>query len=214
MGTPISSDQYLDTMIAQAIQSFKDHRFAFRDDDGGRWCIAKPDAEGGFTGIMAAEIISTRFGALYVGADIDCCVFSHYNETNHIDNQQNHVAKLRWIGCNKSVSYYVRQKAMAGLSDGGKLVDGYNADVARYDLQQLIDTYTHDDPESKLLGPLKEALSEWIDEGESMKQFLYDSGFESEELPEIGRVLRPRVVYAWAACKRACELIDGKGERR
>jgi len=94
-----------------AIQAFADHRLV--DTRSDRWRIARIH-DGLIVTTYATEVVVLWGGRLYVGGDIDDCVFAYYYDS------PDPVAMLRWIGeCNDLV--YVCQKAGIGLSDNGKL---------------------------------------------------------------------------------------------
>lgn len=190
---------------ARAIEAFKDHEIVDKRED--RWRIAKRDKDGRFTNIHYAEIISLWGGRLYVGGDIDDCVFAYYGD--HPD----HLSKLRWMGCCKDVDYYVKQKASIGLTDGGKLVDDYDARVASEYLQAQRDMMLNDCEESEKehIRFVFERADELINEPEEMRQHLYENLNDSdawEWLGDLGTIVSYRVVYAWAALRRLCELLD------
>jgi hypothetical protein len=109
-----------------------------------RWRIAGKTEGGRTESAYATEIISLWGSRLYVGGDIDDCVFAYSDNSDS-------VAKLRWIGKCNDVGYYVCQKAQIGMTDNGKLT-----------------------------------------------------------LEGRGRNRGPsaRVIYAWAAVRRLCELFD------
>lgn len=198
----------------QAIAAFKDHELVDCRED--RWRICKREKDGKFTNVHAAEIVSLWGGRLFVGGDIDDCVFAYYGD--HPD----HRSKLRWMGCCKDVSYYVRQKASMGLTDGGKLVDEFDERVAVEDLdfhmnQMLEDiqngsaTDEEREDDVRRIKSIFERARELLSEPYAMRQHLYDELHDIdawEWLGGVGSIVSYRVVYAWAAVRRLCELLD------
>lgn len=129
-------------LISLATEAFVNHQLILCDKE--RWRIARR-RDGLVETTYCTEVVSLWGGRLYVGGDIDDCVFAYYSDsTAPID-------KLCWIGRCNDVGYYVCQKAQIGMTDNGKLtLEGRGG--AR--------------------GP------------------------------------SARVVYAWAAVRRLCELLD------
>lgn len=99
-------------LISLATEAFRDHRLIRCEGD--RWRIAKVKDNGKVESAYATEIISLWGARLYVGGDIDDCIFAYSDNPDPI-------AKLRWIGRCDDVGYYVCQKAQIGMTDSGKL---------------------------------------------------------------------------------------------
>lgn len=201
----------------QAIEAFKDHELVDCRED--RWRIMKREEDGKLTGIHAAEIVSLWGGRLYVGGDIDDCVFAYYGD--HPD----HLSKLRWMGRCNDVGYYVRQKATVGLTDGGKLVDEFDARVATEDLDfhmqgmlediQARATTAEDsgEGEARDIQDIFAQAKLFLEDPHDMRAYLYRELKDNdawEWLGTIGNIVSYRVVYAWAAVRRLCELLDEK----
>lgn len=200
----------------QAIAAFKDHELVDNRED--RWRICKRESDGHLTNVHAAEIVSLWGGRLFVGGDIDDCTFAYYGD--HSD----HRSKLCWMGRCNDVGYYVRQKASMGLTDGGKLVDEYDEKIAASDLEECLKDALADvktsaatdeecqDNVLRIQGIFEEAKHR-LDDPESLRCNLYDvfSGEDCEWICTIGMVVSYRVVYAWAAVRRLCELLDVQG---
>ncbi len=141
MANRLLADKHLEDLISLATEAFSRHRLVWRDSD--RWRIARVAENGRISSTYATEIVSLWGSRIYVGGDVDDCVFAYADTSNHM-------RKLRWIGLCDDIGY-VHEKAMIGLSDGGRLTTD-----------------------------------------------------------RIGRAKVPnaRVVYAWAAVKRLCALLD------
>jgi len=208
----------------RAIAAFQNH--ALVDDREDRWRICKREKDGKLTGIHAAEIVSLWGGRLYVGGDIDDCVFAYYSSSGKGETpREQHFAKLCWMGRCNDVSYYVRQKASMGLTDGGKLVDEFDERVAQEDLDFQMkgmleglqatagDAEDGGEGEARRIKDLfDEAKARMIDP-QMMRQRLYEDLDDLdawEWLCSVGNIVSYRVVYAWAAVRRLCELLDEK----
>lgn len=198
----------------RAIEAFKNHELVDNRED--RWRICKREKDGTLTNVHAAEIVSLWGGRLYVGGDIDDCVFAYYGD------KSDHRSKLEWMGKCNDVAYYVRQKASMGLSDGGKLVDEFDDRVAAEDLdyqmndmlQNIKDCAATDEEgedDARRIKSIFEQAKELMSEPHEMRVYLYDELKDIdgwEWLDEIGTIVSHRVVYAWAAVRRLCELLD------
>jgi len=103
-------------LVSLATKAFADHQFVRCEED--RWFIARAERGRIVDGAYATEIISLWHGRLFVGGDIDDCVFAYYTDSDKP------IDKLRWIGRSDDLEWYVLQKAQIGLSDGGKLTRG------------------------------------------------------------------------------------------
>lgn len=199
----------------RAIEAFKGHELVDNRED--RWRIMRRDKYGQLTGIHAAEIVSLWGGRLYVGGDIDDCVFAYYGD--HPD----HRSKLRWMGRCNDVGYYVRQKASMGLTDGGKLVDDFDERVAQEDLDfqmsellASLDPGQVEDGDAEYIKDLFDAAKGRMIDPHTMRQRLYE-GLDCPDAWEwvgsVGNIVSYRVVYAWAAVRRLCELLDAHDEQ-
>jgi hypothetical protein len=207
----LTRSEYIQHHIDQAIDAFKDHEIV--DTKDGHWRIMKRDKDGHLTNIHYAEIVSLWGGRLFVGGDIDDCVFAYYGDYS------DHLSKLRWIGKTNDVSYYVRQKASMGLTDNGHLVNEYDEDVASSDLDDHLETElegTGRDPEKEEnLRSIFSQAKEMAYDPVEMRTYLSDELNDCdcwEWLYTIGVVVSMRVIYAWAAVRRLCELLEQKGE--
>jgi hypothetical protein len=100
-------------LVSLATEAFANHRLVRCDED--RWLIARASRGRITETAYATEIVSLWHGRLYVGGDIDDCVFAQYVDSDR------HIDKLRWIGWCDDLDWYVCQKAQIGMSDSGKL---------------------------------------------------------------------------------------------
>jgi hypothetical protein len=196
----------------RTIEAFKNHELVDNRED--RWRICKREKDGTLTNVHAAEIVSLWGGRLYVGGDFDDCVFAYYGD------KSDHRSKLEWMGKCNDVAYYVRQKASMGLSDGGKLVDEFDDRVATEDLDYhrdeliaALDSSEVEEGDAQDIKEVFERAKELMSEPHEMCVYLYEELHDSdawEWLGTIGNIVSYRVVYAWAAVRRLCELLDEK----
>jgi hypothetical protein len=191
------------TLISQAIEAFKDHELILNTQD--RWRIASRNSNGSICGFYAAEIISLWGGRLYVGGDIDDCIFAYFS-TNNPENF--HLDKLRWIGKHNDVDYYVKQKASIGLT-ATELTETWDVDTAVKELDLIIEKLQKD-PEERVqvddIISVKNTARGW-GRHEALEEI---QEFNLENLIPInfGMVTSPRVIFAWAAVRRLCELLE------
>jgi hypothetical protein len=202
--------KYHDTMHNGCIDIFKDHELIEANEVGRRWYIARRHEDGTVKGDFATEIISLRRGKLFVGGDIPNCVFAHFG--GNFDDSNYHIAKIAWIGRHKCVDVYIREKAEIGMNDHNSVME-YDAKVARDDLISIMSNliekhfeYTH------RIKQIKRAFDSALykaDNEQEMLEVLHnnDPGLDLWEYNNIGIVTSSRVYFAWAACRRLCELL-------
>ncbi|MBU1891223.1 hypothetical protein KJ782_07135 [Patescibacteria group bacterium] len=191
---------YAQRTLRLAVESFKDHQIVSRDDIGGRWAIARRDADGRIRGDYYTEIISLHRGRLFVGGDIDDCTFGYYSSGKDEDPRKLHRDKVRWIGETNDIPYYVRQKAAIGMTDGYRLTTEYDAATARQQIQERIDCAKDDE---NLRNIYQDAL-DYTDSSEALQEYFSDHPDIREA---FGDVTSSRVIFAWAACNRLCLLF-------
>ena len=193
--------KHLDHLKKMAITAFEKHVLVEQhvsDIGGNRWFIARPHKDGnGYDGIYATEVIALRNGRLFVGGDIDDCVFA-YGDKDPLE-------RLRWIGCCEDLDYYVKQKATIGLGDGGKLTEEYVPSVARSQLEEVLRDAEKENTKEEYLEYLREA-KDHVDEHDDLMQFVHEH-LSEYELYYLGGCCSARVVFAWAAVRRLCELL-------
>lgn len=193
-------------MQAMAIEAFASHQLIERDDERGRWLIARRYEDGKLDGCMLAEVISLFGGRLFVGGDISDCTFAYYS--SDLTGKDFHLAKLRWMGKCRDVSYYVAQKAAIGLTDAGKLTETYDQDVAEAQLREHAkDLRESGDYDEDDITPFEEAADHHTESHEALWDYLYRA-VDPVDLPSFGMVTAPRVIFAWAAMRRLCELLE------
>lgn len=189
---------------ADARKAFAAHVVS-RESEG-RWLLQRRYPDGGFEWTMAAEVISLAGGALYVGGDIDYVIFSWFSDSGA------HEDKVRWMGRCTDLEYYVRQKAAIGT--GRDLVEMYDADEARRQLERDVDDRENDDPGDSLARELRALLSDGLDfeDRDALLHAIYEisSDFATDVCAHLGIVTHPRVYYAHAALARLCDLLDAR----
>ncbi len=207
-----------DRLLAQAREAFAEH--VIRKESEGHWLLQKRHADGGWTWVVAAEVVSLACGQLYVGGDIEHVIYAYY-----CDKSGNHEAKVRWMGRCNDVGYYVAQKACIGT--GRTLTDVYDSDAAEETIADWAAEYRKE----------SETLQDWPEDAklniacaEALEAFLKYPGagvFTHHELLDslaaelgdhfqaimedrwdVGMVLAPRVYYTHAALRRLCDLLD------
>jgi len=193
--------KHLDALKKQAITAFEKHVVAdpyVGVQGSDRWFIARSNKDGnGYDGTYATEIIALRNGRLFVGGDIDDCVFAY--------GDKEPLQRLRWIGCCEDLGYYVKQKATIGLGDGFKLTEEYVPSVALSQLDELIEEAVKENTKEEYLEYLREA-KDHVDEHDDLMQFVHEH-LSEYELYYLGGCCSARVVFAWAAVRRLCELL-------
>ncbi len=167
---------------------------------GARWVIGE---EGTFT--HRCEIIAGIGGSLLVHGDFDVVRFAHYSD--HADA----FSRLCWMGRCYDVDYYVAQKATIGLGRFGRNVWAYDEDVARSEIQALIDEAraecAHDatcTTETRLRFFLLA-----LHRAECREELLHfaDSAGRGEDFADVGLVLDPHVVTAHVALNKTVALL-------
>jgi hypothetical protein len=210
-------------MIQDAMRAFEGHHLILDDRKNGRWRIARKYDDGAIRSDMATEIISLWGGRLFVGGDIDDCVFGYCSGPKDQTEEEFHAYKLCWMGRCQDVGYYVRQKAAIGMTDNHKLIDRWESKVAVYELQQMYHERRQEadndgeDPDKAWSEDDTEVIEEAIrmahdaDHEYEVTRHLYHNLSESFEVipTRLGMVMSTRAVYAWAALWRLCEMLYG-----
>ena len=214
----MTKKEHVEGTTRLAIEAFKSHAIVFEDRITGRWRIMRHREDGTRCGMHATEIISLMNGRLFVGGDIDDCVFGYWGAPEGIPEQEYHIRKVAWIGQHTEPDAYVSEKAAIGLTDGRRLTEIWDGDIAAEELEGVIKEFFEggEDSVTKSVNDhyrsiIREAIQMAKDgDGPHMvRQHLYDDmGDNYETIPSgLGMVTSPRVIYAWAACRKLCELI-------
>lgn len=203
-----------------ALEAFSKHVIIddVQRNEIGWWDIARRDPDGTVKGTYRTEIISLQNRRLFVGGDIDDVVFAYYSM--HGDTRNNPPQaflhnKLAWIGrCNDW--HYIQQKAQIGMTDGGKLTTEYNEHFARVRLAEHFKEYIKEYPDKAAkLTELHQELVLYIAEEETLQDEIANNPLINEIDPDnwewlgsLGVACASRVVYAWAAVHRLCDLLQ------
>lgn len=208
----------LERLEADATRAFSRHQIVAHGVRNGRpsdsepetglgwWVIRRAYADGTPDSAFWTEIIEGHGGYLYINGDIDAAVFGRFYPTPHAPGQM-----VRWM-CRRSANdLYFAEKMHIGMS--AELEREYDSEFAVMDFDEwlrersddgdfsLSNAFDRDDAESMRRGIL---------DGESMGSLLDTYGFsvEPETWSRWGMVVSTRAVFAWAALRRLCELLD------
>jgi hypothetical protein len=205
-------DARLARLVEQARRAYADHEIVA---DGPRcWHIARRGADGRLDSCYSVDVYAGHHGQLYVGGDIDCVVFAAYGDN------ADPVRRLRWMGRCQDLDYYVAQKAAIGMTDDRKMVWDFDGDTAAADIREHVAVLREGGCELD-----EDELEQWEDfaaeaaGGEISPDALYHAMYHAlpfehlEGLDRIGSVLSGRVVYAWAALARLCDLLDERADK-
>jgi hypothetical protein len=185
---------------ALALQTFAAHEITHRDERS--VVLQKRYKDGAFRSEYAAEIVAGRFGYLIVTGDINTMVFGRQGGTLR--------ARLGWIGGHDNIGYYVRQKAVLG-TDAAEMVDRFVPELAADLRDHLLEDLDEGEPgDAAAAARIREAFeSADPDDPDSIIERLGEAGLcDAWEYREWLTGPRERVYFAWAACRRAAELID------
>lgn len=208
----VSRDQYHKRFMDRASREFVNHGIARRTGDD-RWLLQRrhPDTDK-FDWTMSAEVVCLAGGRLYVGGDIFPVIFAYCSDPG--------IQRVRWMGGTTDLNYYVAQKASLGFG-GDELVSTYSAEVARSDLDDLAHEFQEIrecHPDDPMLVSIREA-HRFADEGHQELYRFLRSEADRHEVPDfmeerygLGKVLSPRIYYAWAALARLIQLLDQEEE--
>jgi hypothetical protein len=217
-------------IMAEAKKSFADHEI--RESDGSRrWLIQRRHKDdGSWSGVYCAEIFCTARGGIIVEGDIAIMHFAY--------GPSDVRARLRWMGMNQDLHYYVRQKASMGMRSRGHgnidIADDFEEELAVADLDEQIQSYKeswvenaqYDLDEGESLPPFDEHEHDYIKAMNEAKSFACDgqnavysflssrlrgddySFFFEETRPSIGTAPSARLIYAHAALHKLCLLLD------
>lgn len=199
---------------ADARRAFERHELI---NSGDRWWfIARRYADdsawkGKIDGAFSASIFCGFHGEIVVTGDISVIEFSCYGDSPDVRD------RLRWIGRCRDVSYYVAQKARIGMGDDGKLTTDYDCEIAARELREHVESLLEGGNE---LSDAERAAfahaSEQVAYDESSPDTIVGELFASvgydlvDGVSNLGRVVSSRVIYAYAAVARLCEILDAR----
>lgn len=192
-------DARTQSIIKQAREAFKNHEIV---EEGDRWWFLAERVNGKALSTYATSVFCDHFGCIYVGGDIDTVVYGYYSD--YSDPKK----RLKWIGQCEDLEYYVNQKAALGLGNRA-LTTSFDSNIAIAEIKE----YTN---EVDLNPDNKEALIDIIQlirDGNS-PEYIYSYMQDHidyellEELTQLGAVISSRVIYAWVALGKLCELLE------
>jgi len=192
----------LDETKRRAGKAFAEHCLI---SNGERWWhLARRKPDGAVDSRYSTDVYCGHFGEIYVGGDIDVVVFSYFSDSRDLR------ARLAWIGRAKDLSYYVARKAAIGMSDR-EYIYKWDEDYARLQLQELKQEM---ETEEALTGSAREAIDQALEDiGDKHRAAICADLYTAisfdwlESLGDFGMLLSGRVVYAWAALGRLCDLL-------
>lgn len=190
--------------IKLAQKAFADHELAWNDTATGRWRIRNNEH-----GFHWAEIICLHNGRLFVGGDIDDCVFAYFGDQRSSNDPTTYYQMmLRWIGCCKDLGY-IQEKAQIGMSDSGLLTRIFDKNNARQQIEEWRqEEEAEENSNHNIVYHLSLAISEVSHNNrEQMMTELCHAGYW-EEAGHVGMITSPRVIYAWQAVRKLCQLLD------
>lgn len=187
----------------QATKAFESHQIVERSERS--FLLQKPYEDGnGFRGDMGAEIFVGYWGTIYVGGDIDSCVFAY--------GPKGVRERIAWMGGTNDVSYYVAQKASIGTRNGsGPGMKTYDFNEAHDDLKQWLDDNKGEGEHVKLTETIKQMIEDGIPETHpEMTDALFANHNydEIEGLLDTGMVVEEKVYYCWAALRKLHQLLQ------
>ena len=203
-------------LMIDAWLAFQGHLIS-REIGPGHWLLQRPwkGKPGGWEWNMAAEIVVLQ-GKLLVSGDLYPVIFAYYGPYEDLS------LTVDWMGKCRDFGYYVYQKATIGLRE---VVEEYESDVALFELDKMrekriaeikeemgedIDPTEAIETDEVVIG-LEEAKNVAYQSHESLVEFLQDNlcdYYDIEAFCDIGKVIAPRVFYAYAAVARLSRLLD------
>ena len=186
-----------------AVKSFRDHKLVYNDPVGGHWFIQRPGRSE-----FSTEVICLRGGRLFVGGDIDDCVFAYFSPSSLTRSQgvpRELIARVAWIA-NSNLDY-VTQKAIIGFGGDPGPFYTWDSDVVERDIRDLLQTLKSGEASFNIINTVKDILmSKQFDEDTVMTTLA--PWYGSLDLPRnFGKHVSSRVIYAQAATQKLLELI-------
>lgn len=195
MSAKEAREKFISTYTEYAKIVLKDHKIISKSN--GRWYVKNPK-----NNAYWFEVISLENGPLYIGGGISHVIFSYYVDL------EDHERKLRWIGHHDEVSYYVAQQASIGMT-GCNITYDVDTTVAIAELEDLIEACREGDEQN--LEAYREALRLLNKYNlHYAKEHLYEELENSSEILPLGEVVSPRIIFAWQAAKKLCQLLDSE----
>jgi hypothetical protein len=179
----------------EATDVFSEHEIRHRTEQS--VVIMKRHPKGGWDSAYCAEILAGHFNFLTVVGDCQTVVFGgNSGPLRH---------RIAWIGGHTDVDYYVRQKASIGL---GFDVDEFVPELVD-DLKQALTEDVDPTRAAELREAIDHAMSCEEEPANAIIRELGDANVsDAWEYHSYLVAPKVRIYYAWAACRRALELID------
>lgn len=193
--TVLTAAQYTEKVMRSMTEAYSTFEIAKRSDD--RFLIQGRYPDSAWKGEYTTEIIALwGHSRLFVGGDIDDTVFAY--------GPKEPIARIYWIGRHPQFDHYILEKASIG-SQPNKVQD-FDHDLAWIELAEHLEL------------PLEE-VKESLECEEECGQDAFIGAFYDSELGKnetdafewlggIGMLPSIRVIQAYCACRRLCELLD------
>lgn len=166
--------------------------------------IQQRNDDGSWTSHYATEIVAGALSHLIVTGDIDTVVFARQGGTLR--------ARLGWIApkAERDPSWrYITEKATIGMTCNRKLSTEFAAELAEDLIADLVEDAEAQDADVRAAKLREVQLPSDESEVGTFLEALEDVGISDVwEYWSHLYAVAPRVVYAWAACRKAAELID------
>ena len=190
-------------LVTLATNAFAQHQIRSRTETS--VIIQRRYEDGTWRSEYATEIVAGGLAHLIVTGDISTVVFARQSGSLR--------SRLGWIApkAERDPSWrYLVEKATIGMSCNRKLSTEFAAELAEDLIADLIEDAEAQDADARA-ARLREIALPGGDESElgSFMEALEDAGI-SDVWEYWGHLyaVSPRVYYAWAACRKAAELID------
>jgi hypothetical protein len=199
---------YIKRTLERSRNAYKNHELI---DRGDRWFhLARryPDT-GQVDSYCATDIFCGHFGEIVVGGDVDTMVFAHYGDSRDIER------RLKWIGRCKDLEYYVAQKASIGMTDNNALTYQFDPKIAAAELREHMAQFDGDQRDV-MNDDAKEEFDRiigMVESGEAHQAVISHELYHSidydyiDELGQFGTVLSSRVIHAFVAIEKLCDLL-------
>jgi len=200
-------DRISEELAERAMKAYEKHKIVSRTDTS--IVLRKRAPDGKWSWEYQVEIVAGQLGFLMLTGDADTVVFARQNGTLR--------QRLSWIAPETSRSFgYLREKASIGLDDGTKLALSFEPALLDDLLDDLLDGL---DPEGERDAKRIEEIKEVFESPPGVESDLYDfydrlsdAGVDICDIGDALHMVSTRVFYAWAACRRAGQLLDALDE--
>lgn len=192
----------IEHLVRLATDAFAEHEICSRTETS--IVIRRRNSDGSWGSYYATEIVAGALAHLIVTGDVDTVVFARESGSLR--------SRLGWIApkAERDPSWrYLVEKATIGMTCNRKLSTEFAAELAEDLIADLAQDAEAEGDDTRV-GALRE-IDPPGDESEigAFLEALEDAGISDvweywNSLHEVA----PRVVYAWAACRKAAELLD------